>query len=82
MEKTNITLSLPKDLLRQTKLIAVKRNISVSRLLTEALRELVQRESGYAYARKRQLSWMETGFDMGSQGRSVWIWTREELHER
>ena len=78
--KQNITLSLPKDLLSQTKLIAVKRQTSVSGLMIEALTELVERETTFAYARDRQLDWMQKGFDMGTQGQSSW--TREELHER
>ena len=78
--KQNITLSLPKDLLSQTKLIAVKRQTSVSGLMIEALKELVERETAYSSARSRQLDWMEQGFDMGTEGRASW--TREELHER
>jgi predicted transcriptional regulator len=78
--KQNITLSLPKDLLSQTKLIAVKRQTSVSGLMIEALKELVERETAYSSARSRQLDWMGQGFDMGTEGRASW--TREELHER
>ena len=78
--KQNITLSIPKNLLSQTKLIAVKRQTSVSGLMIEALRELVERETNYAYARERQLDWMKSGFDMGTQGKRTWV--REELHER
>ena len=80
MEKTNVTLSLPKDLLRKAKFLAVKRNMSVSRLMTEALQDMVRKESEYEHARRRQLAWMETGFSMGTKGQSTW--TREELHER
>ena len=78
--KQNITLSLPKELLTQTKLVAVKRQTSVSGLMIEALKELVERETAYSYARNRQLAWMEEGFDMGTEGQASW--TREELHER
>ena len=80
MEKQNITLSVPKELLYQTKIIAVQRHTSVSGLMTQALRELVDREMVYDSASKRQLAWLEEGFDMGSGGQSAW--TREELHER
>ena len=80
MEKQNITLSIPKELLYQTKIIAVQRRTSVSKLMTEALEELVHREQSYEIARKRQLAWLREGFDLGSQGESQW--SREALHER
>ena len=53
METQNITLSLPKEILRRVKHIAVERQTSVSRLMTELLEELVQREDAYAQARER-----------------------------
>ena len=40
----------------------------------------VEQETAYSTARKRQLGWMEQGFDMGTEGRASW--TREELHNR
>ena len=80
MEKTNITLALPKELMQKVKMLAVKRHTSVSRLMVDALEELVQQERAYEHARRRQLAWMETGFRMGTQGKRAW--TREDLHER
>ena len=41
METQNITLALPKDVLLKVKLLAVKRNTSVSGLLTQTLERLV-----------------------------------------
>jgi len=56
METQNITLTLPLAVLRQIKVIAAKRQISVSRLLTEELSNLIAREKGYARARARHLA--------------------------
>ena len=80
METQNVTLAIPKDVLRKAKIMAVKRNTSLSNLLTQTLEDLVSREEGYAQARLRNLEIMKRGFDLGTQGNINW--RREELHER
>ena len=80
MEYRNITLSLPKELLKKVKHIAIDRNTSVSGLLSQTLEEMVSRESGYRQARGRQLKVMEEGFDLRIKGKPAW--DREEIHER
>ena len=80
METQNITLSLPKDILLKVKHLAVRRNVSVSSLLTQALETLVQQEDAYAQAKRRHLQWLEQGTDLGTGGH---IETqRDDLHER
>lgn len=80
MQSRNITLSLPEEVLREAKVVAARRGISVSVLLAGALSELVERESGCAAARERSLAAMERGRDLGTQGEMSW--GRDELHER
>lgn len=80
METQNITLSLPKDLVRKVKLIAVERQTSISGLLKELLIEEVAQEDRYAKARGRHLEALRRGTDLGTRGTIGW--TREELHER
>ena len=80
METQNVTLALRKDVLRKAKLLAVRRNTSLSRLLTETLEELVAREEGYESARQRHLALLERGCDLGTGGTATW--RREDLHER
>ena len=80
MERQNITLSLPKDVLLKVKLIAVRRQTSVSGLLTQTLERIVEHEDAYAHARRHHLEWLRLGADLGTGGQvSV---GREELHER
>ena len=80
MERQNITLSLPKDILLKIKLIAVRRQTSVSGLLTQTLERLVEHEDSCTHARRRHLEWLERGVDLGTAGH---IYTgRDELHER
>ena len=80
MERQNITLSLPKDILLKIKLIAVKRQTSVSGLLTQILDRLAEHEDAYAHARQRHIEWLERGADLGTGG-DVSV-SRDELHER
>jgi len=80
MKTQNITLSIPKEILRRVKHIAVERGTSVSGIMTELLEELVEREDAYAQARERQSAMMAQGFNLGTGGKVTW--TRDELHER
>lgn len=80
MNYQNITLSIPKELLKKAKHMAVEKNTSLSGLLSQYLEELVEREELYRNARHRQLYLMEKGFDM--QVNETPSWKRDELHER
>jgi hypothetical protein len=80
MSSQNITLSLPAEDVRRARILAAERGTSVSRLLAGLLRELVERDTGYARAKKRSLALLAEGRDLGTGGhiRS----SRDELHER
>ena len=80
MEKQNITLSIPKELLLRVKLMAVRRQTSVSGLMTKTLEKLVQQEDAYDLARRRHLQSLERGVDLGTGGQG--LTQREALHER
>ncbi len=76
----NVTLSIPKDVLRKAKIIAIQKNTSLSGLLTQTLVQLVADNVGYEQARQRNLSTLESGFDLGTKGQINW--KRDEVHER
>lgn len=80
MEKQNVTLSLPKGLLKKAKMIAASRHKSLSEFLRESLEERIRESSGYRTARLRQLKLLKEGFDLGTRGQIGF--TRDELHER
>jgi hypothetical protein len=80
METQNITLSIPKEVLLKVKLLAVKRQTSVSGLLTQTLERLVRQEEAYAHARQRHLQWLAQPMDLGTDGQV--LTRRDELHER
>jgi predicted transcriptional regulator len=76
----NVTLSLPEELLKEAKVLAARKESSLSALLAGALREMIDRESGYALAREEELFELERGFDLGTHGEITW--SRDEVHER
>jgi hypothetical protein len=80
MEKQNITLALPKKLLKKAKVLAASQDKSVSELVRESLEEKVQEQEGYAKARRRQLNLLQTGINLGTGG-EIRL-SREDLHER
>jgi hypothetical protein len=51
--KQNITLSMEKDLIRKAKILAAKREISISKLLSRELARILSDDGLYESARKR-----------------------------
>ena len=76
----NVTLAIPKSILRKAKILAVQKNTSLSALLTQTLADLVAHQETYQQARQRNLGLLKNGFDLGTHGQIPW--KREELHER
>jgi hypothetical protein len=76
----NVTLVIPKDILRKAKILAVQKNTSLSGLLTQTLAEIVSHEESYTQARLRSLELLKNGLNLGTEGNATW--KREELHER
>ena len=76
--KTNVTLKLDADLLREARVVAAEEGRSISGLLTDPLEALVRERKAFARARKRALARLREGLDLQ--------WTpaksRDELHER
>jgi hypothetical protein len=79
-ENQNVTLSVPRNVLKRVKRLAADRETSVSALMTEALTRLADDDRRYALARRRALAAMKSARSLGTRGRSSW--TRDELHER
>jgi hypothetical protein len=76
--KTNITLKLDSDLLREARVLAAEEGRSISALLAERLESMVRERKAFDKARRRALARLRDGFDLR--------WTpptsRDELHER
>ena len=78
--KQNVTLALPAETVRRLKVLAAQRGSSISRMITEQLEAILNRDDEYERARQRALARLEQGWDLGTNGRIDW--TRDELHER
>jgi hypothetical protein len=75
----NVTLSLPEDLLREARHLAVDEGVSLSRFVARSLEQRVEAVRGYRLARERQLRLVRQGLELGTQGTVTWA--RESLHE-
>ena len=76
--KTNITLKLDAELLREARVLAAQEGISISAMLAARLEAIVRERKAYDRARRRALARLREGLDLH--------WTpprsRDELHER
>jgi hypothetical protein len=68
----NITLSLSEEDLREVRVLATRRGMSVSQLLARMLSDLVEQETGYARARERSLDRLLVGANLGTGGHIGW----------
>ena len=75
--KANITVAIEPRLLKKARAVAARRGQSVSALLADELRELVDENARYTSARKRALSLFQNPLPLGGGAMR-----REELHER
>jgi hypothetical protein len=75
--KHNITVAIDPVLLKKARSVAARRGLSVSALLADELRELVNEDLRYSSARKRALGLFLTPLALGGSPLS-----REEMHER
>ncbi len=78
--RKNVTLSLPEALLRQFRVYAASRNRSITSLMVEAMRNMIDEQGDSAKAKRRFLERVRKAPNRGT-GRAIG-WSREELHER
>jgi hypothetical protein len=76
--KTNITLKIEADLLREARIMAAEQGTSISALLADKLQKTVHERRKYEQARRRALARLRKGFDLRWNRPS----SRDELHER
>jgi len=80
MERRNVTLSLPRDLLQKVKVQAAMENKSLSGFAAEALEERIRRITGYDEAMRKHLGILSAPSDLGTRGKLKV--RRDALHER
>lgn len=77
-DRQNITISLSRQLLRKAKVLAARRETSISRLLAQEIESLVGEDEAYERAERQAIALLDQGFHMGGLIRT----SRDELHER
>lgn len=76
--KQNITLSLDKELIQQIKILAARKSTSISALLSEELKRLLEKNDAYEQAKQKALESLKKGYDLGGGN----YLTREEMYDR
>ncbi|HEY4576069.1 MAG TPA: DUF6364 family protein [Thermoanaerobaculia bacterium] len=74
----NITLTLDEELIRKAKVLAARRNRSVSALLRDEISRLVVEDDAYESAKRAALKRLERGAHLGGGP----LPARDELHDR
>lgn len=76
--KQNITLSLDKDLIKRSKILAAQNETSVSKMLGDMLKEAVMNADLYEASKRDALQNLKKGFHLGGKI----TWKREDLYDR
>jgi hypothetical protein len=77
-DKQNVTVRLDRQTLHKARILAAKRNTSISGLLAQEIENLVSADDAYESARRHALGLLERGFHLGGKITA----SRDELHER
>ena len=76
-DRQNVTVSLSRQILKKAKILAARRETSISGLLAQEIESLVTREDAYERAERQAIALLDQGFHLGGT-----IASRDELHER
>jgi len=74
----NITIRLDQRTVRRAKVLAAKRNTSISKLIAQQIETLVGEDDAYEQAHRRALALLDRGFHLGGRIEA----SRDEWHER
>lgn len=77
-QKQNVTISLSRQVLKKARVLAARRETSISGLLAQQIESLVEQEETYERAERQAVALLDKGFHLGG----VVLAKREELHER
>jgi hypothetical protein len=78
VEKQNVTVSLSREVLKKAKILAARRETSISGLLAQEIEAMVSEDEAYERAQRQAMALLQRGFHLGGVIKA----TREELHER
>jgi len=76
--KQNLTISLDREMVRKAKVLAARRETSISGLIAAQIEALVGEDEAYEHAKRQALALLDQGFHLGAGHRIA----RAELHDR
>jgi len=76
--KRNLTIQLEDDVIRKAKVLAARRDTSVSALIARELTRLVAEDDAYQAAKQRAVERLGAGYHLGGPPYP----SRDELHDR
>jgi predicted transcriptional regulator len=76
-EKQSVTIRLSREILKKAKILAARRQTSISALLAQQIEFLAGDEEAYEHSKRQALALLDKGFHMGGVIRA----RRDELHE-
>jgi len=77
-QKQNLTISISQETVRKARILAARRQTSISGLVAEQIENLVGAEEVYERSERSALALLERGFHLGG----LMMVSRDELHER
>jgi hypothetical protein len=77
-DRQNVTISLSHQVLKKARILAARRETSISGLLAQEIESLVGEDEAYERAERQATALLDRGFHMGARIRA----SRDELHER
>jgi len=64
-EKQNVTISLSRQVLKKAKILAARRETSITGLLSQEIEFLVGNEEAYERAQRQAMALLDEGFHLG-----------------
>jgi len=76
--KQNVTLSIEKEIIKKGKVIAARKDTSISKMLAGLLNDLVENDDRYEAAKRSAFQFLQKGVHLGGEI----TWKREDLYDR
>ena len=76
--KQNVTLSIEKEIIKKGKVVAARRDTSISKMLADLLKGMVENDERYEAAKRSALQQLKKGIRLGGKI----TWKRADLYER
>lgn len=65
--KQNITLSIEKDIIKKARLISAQNGTSISKMLSDKLKQIIDKEEQHETAKRSALHTLKKGFRLGGK---------------